>query len=288
MTEIIDFLQYVFGINESASILVLMLLATGLVGSFAASRLLVFGTVHDKTDIFTIVVLVITILLGAASGIPMLILLVTFKLKYMVVALLIVAVPVLPFFWLVYSITFGTRMAKYMRNPVTKEVLAFARQHDVAGIQCFVDGVRFYSVLENESYCKSENKTVTRYNQAAFSAAQSNPPRPTGYEDYAKSANSLGILRFSDRGYPNLPDVAFFGKVLAKKLKGYQYACHSVSLNYDETSSVKTVRHICHVHEDCFVYKKSAMRALRAAGNRARRAAAAGEKKQKNQTNQWE
>lgn len=284
----IDFLQYFFGINEEAGILALMLLSAGLVGSFAASRFLIFQPDDNKTDILTLILLGITFLIAAAAGIPLFILLITFKLNYILTALLIAAVPSALFFWLVYSVTFGLRMAKYMRNPITQDVLSFARQHDVAGIQCFADGVRFFSALENNSYCTREAKTVKEFTFAAYNQAKSNPPRPQGFEDYANSSHSLGILRFSDHGYSNLPDLPFFGKVLSKNLRGFACAHHTVTVNYDETSPGKIVHHICRVHEDCFVYKKSAKVPRRIARKQAKQAASAAAKQQEKQAKKWE
>jgi hypothetical protein len=288
MVEILEWIQDFFGLNETGSILVLALVVAGFFLSIGGSRALVFQDSDKGMGKFTIAMLALTAVAGTVCIVPGFVLLITFKWNKLLTAVLLAAAVVAPLFWLVYTLTFRLRMAKYMRNPVMKEVLAFARQHDVAGIQCFVDGVRFYSALENADYCKREAKTVNQYSFSAFTAAQADPPRPTGFDDYIKSGNSLGILRFSDRGYPNLPDVSFFGKVLAKKLEGYESAYHSVTLTYDESSANKIVHNICRVHEDAFVYKKSALVPIRVANNRSKRAAAAAAKKQERQAKKWE
>lgn len=288
MVEILEGIQDLFGLKEEGSIMVLALVAAGFFLSIGGSRALVYQKSEEDLDKFSIVMLFLAAAAGTVACIPGFIMLITFKLKQIVTALLIAAVIDGLMFFIGYTITFRLRMAKYMRNPVMKEVLAFARQRDVVGIQCFVDGVRFYSVLENAAYCKSENKVEKLSTYAGFTEAQANPTRPTGFHDYMNSSNSLGILRFADRGYPNLPDLGFFGKVLAKKLKGFDSAYHSVTLNYDQISTNKIVHNICHVHRDSFVYKKSALAAIRVADNRYRRAAAAAAKKQEKQSKKWE
>lgn len=288
MVEILEGIQDLFGLKEEGSIMVLALVAAGFFLSIGGSRALVYQNSEEDLDKFSIVMLFLAAAAGTVACIPGFIMLITFKLKQIVTALLIAAAIDALLFFIVYTIIFRFRMAKYMLNPVTREVLAFAKQNNVVGIQCFVDGVRFYSVLENADYCKREAKTVNQYSFSAFTAAKADPPRPTGFDDYIKSGNSLGILRFSDRGYPNLPDVSFFGKVLAKKLKGYESAYHSVTLTYDESSANKIVHNICHVHRDCFVYKKSALVPIRVADNRSKRAAAAAAKQQKKQAKKWE
>lgn len=288
MVEILEGIQDLFGLKEEGSIMVLALVAAGFFLSIGGSRTLVYQNSEEDLDKFSIVMLFLAAAAGTVACIPGFIMLITFKLKQIVTALLIAAAIDALLFFIVYTIIFRFRMAKYMLNPVTREVLAFAKQNNVVGIQCFVDGVRFYSVLENADYCKSESKTENRYNYVDFTADQSNPPRPTGFKAYMESSNSLGILRFADRGYPNLPDPAFFGKVLAKKLRGFDSAYHTVTLNFDQVSTNKIVHNICHVHRDSFVYKKSALAAIRVADNRYRRAAAAAAKKQEKQSKKWE
>ena len=288
MIEILEGIQDFFGLNEEGSILVLALVVAGFFGSIGGSRVMMTQASDKEMDKFSLITLALAAIAGTIACVPGFIMLITFKLKKIVTALLIAGVVDGLMFFIGYNLAFRLRMAKYMRNPVTKEVLDFARKHNVAGIQCFPDGIRFYSALENADYCKRESKIVNEYSYVAFTSAQADPPRPTGFDAYIKSSNSVGILRFSDRGYPNLPDVAFFGKVLAKKLKGYDSAFHSVSLNYDEKSPGKVVHHICRVHEDCFVFRKSDVVPLRISGNRSKRAAAAAAKQQKKSEKKWE
>lgn len=253
----LDFLN----LHDEAEIMILLLLAAGFFFTLSWCRLSVFT--EKETDILSMILLGLSLVLGGFACVPGFIMLITFKLKMLTKAILFAGAVVGVFFGIVYSICFKIRAAKYKKNPVMKEILAFCRKQDVHAILCVHDGVVFMKRIQHEPYCKSNEETHNEFTFSGFQAATSADRRPTGFQEAMRPEGCIGKIVFADRGYPSLPDVRFFGKVLKKSLKGYGLATHKVSIQYDEKSPGKIVHHITHVYSDCFVFKKAARKALR-------------------------
>ena len=177
----------------------------------------------------------------------------------------------------VYYLSIAARKRKYRKNPVLQEAANYCRSHNIVGIQCFRDSLRFFNALENEEYCSSENKTVHELSARNGQITERQDLRPDSWKAYDAPKSYQATLKFSDRGYPELPDVQLFAEVLAGELKGFSYASHSTSVQYNytrfnkDTGQTEHVDHTTQSYFDCFVYSKKALSDLKAQNASARK-----------------
>ena len=214
-----------------------------------------------------IVLLVFCILLGVVGfliGIlPGIMLLFTFQWKYIIGAIFAGVLVCVLVYFLVRAIVLSGRRAKYKRNPIVAEAVAFCKQNNIVGVQCFVDGMRFFTAIEHPHFCQ---KQVTLEKVDSFSTWNSYKEswkRPEHWAVYDRSPNCIKVMRFADHGYNNVPDLAMFAETIAKQL---HFSCveHSHKVQYDSVTSTATTRTTTHniaiLHEDFFVYCPEAHR----------------------------
>ena len=135
------------------------------------------------------------------------------------------------------------------------------RNH-VVGIQCFADGMRFFTKIEHPGYCKKDVHLEVKQTREQWEDYKENWERPESWVAYHhQTLSCIRVIRFADQGYPHVPDLSMFASALAKKL-GFAYAQHSRRVKYDTVSwsgSTRTTTHnIAILHEDCFVYSPKA------------------------------
>ena len=251
----LDFLN----LREDAQIMIMILSAAGFFFAFLMARTSVWPAKCEST--LSMITMCISLVLAAIACIPAFMLLITFKLKMFLTALLISAVVTGVFYLLFHTIFFQIRMTKYRRNPVVLEIADFCRHSNVAGIHCFTDGVIFYDRIVHGDLCKGRNETRNRDYKTTEAEVAAGSFQPAGMLQFQQSDAVVGHLRFADRGYPNLPDVAFFGKALAKRIPGFRAVSHQISTAYESHSIDKITRYITKVHDDSFVYSKEALKA---------------------------
>lgn len=223
---------------------------------------------EKKVKVGSIVFLVICILAGAyafLSGIlPAIALFFTFQWKALLGGLFQGSIVAAVTFWIGNRAVIRSRRKKYMRNPIVKETVAYCKQNDIVGIQCFDDRLRFFKKLEDPNYCKTSINKEKKENAAQALEYQKNWSRPECFVAYDYPLSLYGTLKFRDRDYPNLPDLPMFASVLARKLGGFGYATHYHSVQYDTVAygagTKTTTHHITVLHSDCFVYKRKAYR----------------------------
>ena len=156
------------------------------------------------------------------------------------------------------------RRRKYMRNPIIREAVEFCRKNEIVGIQCFDDSLRFFQKLEDPDYCRSSVRVEKKKDASESEEYQKNWSREESWIAYDRPLSYVGTLKFADRDYPNVPDLPMFASALARKAKGFGYARHFHSVQYDTVSysgnTRTTTHHITVLHSDCFVYNRAACR----------------------------
>lgn len=166
-------------------------------------------------------------------------------------------------FWLLSNLIFRMRRKKFLRNPLMKDIIRYCKAKDIVGIQCFPDRVRFFSALENMEYCKSEQKPYHEQFYRNAAKSEQMDMRPISWKAYDNPPSLVGTVKFSDRNYPELPDVSLFAESLAQGLGGFGVASHGTSVHYSysrhnsTTGATEWVNHTTHTYQDCFVYKKA-------------------------------
>lgn len=221
-----------------------------------------------KASVGQIIFLVFCILIGAVGLlmgiIPGILLFFTFQWKYLIGAIFAGVITVIATYFLARAVTLNGRRAKYMRNPIIREAAEFCRQNNIVAIQCFPDGMRFFTVLAHPGYCKKDVHLEIKTTEDQWTQYKQDWKRPEAWAAYDHSAGCIKVLRFAERNYPNVPDLPMFASALAKKLGGFTYAQHSHKVQYDSVSfsvNTKTTTHnIAILHEDCFVYSIKAYR----------------------------
>ena len=278
----LDFLN----LHEEAEILMMLLIVAGIFFTISYAG---FHIAPEKNaNILGMIMLGISIAACVFACVPGFIMLITFKLKMLVKAVLIALAVDGLFFGFVYTTCFNFRAKKYSKNPVMKEILSFCEKNDVAAILCLHDGVLFLNAIGVGDYCKNSDEIQKEFTSAAFETAKKSRRRPSGFSKITQPAVCMGKIVFADRGYPSLPDVPFFGKVLRKHLNGYGMSIHKVSIQYDEETPGKLTHHIAHVYEDCFVYRKSARDSLRQEERKSRTKAMAEKNQREKNKKTWE
>ena len=220
-----------------------------------------------KASVGQIILLVFCILLGAIGffvGIlPGIVLFFTFQWKYILGAILAGVIVCVPIYFLVRAIVLAGRKAKYLRNPIIAEAVAFCKQNNIVGVQCFANGIRFFTAIEHPQFCKKEASLINVDSFAYWNTYQQTWKCPAHWAAFDNSPNCIKELRFADHGYNNVPDLEMFAKALAQKLH-FSYAEHSHRVQYDSvttTASTRTTTHnIAILHEDFFVYSPKAHR----------------------------
>ncbi len=254
-----------------------------------------FSAQGDRTDkrisAGAIVLLVLSILIEIAAfifGISSFVsLFFAFYWKTLLIAIIAALIPGIISGLIAYWITRALRKRRYMRNPLVNEVVAFCKQHNVVGVQCFPEGLRFFTQISNSDYCKSEVHTEEVLDEVAANLYKATWNHSGRYPD-ENSAGFIGSLNFAARGYPNLTSLPIFAAALAKKLGDCGYASHEQKVCYDTRSygySTTTVtHHIILFYKDCFVYDRKSYREAKTINNKLKASQKAAEEKK----NTWE
>ena len=219
----------------------------------------------QKATTGQIVFLVICILVGGIGflvGIlPAILLFFTFQWAAILAALFQGGIVVFLAYLIARHIVLNIRIKKYMKNPITVEAVKFCKEHDIVGIQCFIDRLRFFNKLEDPDYCNPSIRTIRRETEAQASQAEAEWERPSAAAAYDRPDSYMGTLTFSERGYPNLPDLPVFARALAKSL-GFGHAEHRHSILYDTVRYSGNTRYVTHntvrLMYDCFVFSRAA------------------------------
>lgn len=265
-----DFIMETLGEN-----ILLLLAGCLLLGIPVGIQLGAFLAAKDQKSfsagrILGLVCCVIPALIGfgmvALNGIMLLI---TFQWGYILLSLALGALAC----WLSFLSTKHTiingRRAKYMRNPIMKKAVEFCLQHDVVGIQCFADGLRFFTRLEHPDYCKDDTYVHTVGNLTASLAFQKSWMPPQSWQSYDHSAYCAGTMRFDQYEYANVPDLPMFASALARKLGDFDFAHHKHSVQYitveKTTTNIIRTYHVTPLREECFVYSRKAVAAIQKA-----------------------
>lgn len=196
-------------------------------------------------------------------------------------------------FYLLYSTLFNMRKRKFLRNDLMREIIRYCKANQIVGIQCYPDRVRFFASLENGEYCKSEHKT--HHEQYARDAASSErmDMRPYSWKAYDNPPSLVGVLKFADRNYPEVPDVNLFAESLALGLGGCGVASHGTAVQYtyrrhnSTNGQTELVNHTTHTYQDHFVYNKAALKALNQEKARIDKEFAAQRKAADKKSNHW-
>lgn len=196
-------------------------------------------------------------------------------------------------FCLVCIMLFRLRRVRFLRKALMREILRYCRANNIVGVQCFRDRVRFFTALENAEYCQSEQKRqhVQNYQEAA--SCENTDMRPGTWKAYDNPPSLAGTLKFSDRNYPELPDLGLFAAALAQGLGGCGVAIHGTSVHYTyqrrNVSNGRTewVNHTTHTYQDQFVYKKRALKVLKQEKARLDKEFAAQRKAEEKKFNSW-
>ena len=182
------------------------------------------------------------------------------------------------------------RRKVYRNNPVMREVVAYCNANNIVGIQCYPDRLRFFTGLDSTEYCKSDNYVIHEKQYASTSyTSRIKTWSPTDNDRYLQ-----GTLYFAERKYPNLPDVGIFASVLAKSLGGCQVVTHRESTERDYTRYDKStdrkelVHHTTITYEDHFVFKTSALKALKQHRSQQEQQVAQRRADAQKNTNRWE
>ena len=144
------------------------------------------------------------------------------------------------------------------------------------GVQCFRDRVRSFTALENEKSCESKQIRQAAGDYLGAAASENSDMRPGSWKAYDNPPSLAGTLKFSDRNYPELPDLGLFAASLAQGLGGCGVAIHGTSVHCTykrhNISFGRTERVIqtTHTYQDQFVYKKSALKGAEAEKGTAR------------------
>ncbi len=223
---------------------------------------------NNRASTGQIVFLVICIVVGIAGliigAIPGILLFFTFQWKTIFIGLVQGVIAAVPPYFIAKSTVRSHRRRKYMRNPIIKEAVAYCKQKGIVGIQCFADRLRYFKAIENPGYCKNDMKIVKRESAYLAKCYQEQWSWPDSWVGYENAGSFAGELKFSDRGYPRVPDLPMFASALAKKLGGFDYAEHNHSVQHDTVTyggNTKTTTHnIVVLHNDCFVFSRTAYR----------------------------
>ena len=223
---------------------------------------------ESKATAGQIILLVLCIILGIAGflmGIlPGFVLFFTFQWKYILGAIFAGVIALIPVYFLSKLAVLRGRRAKYMRNPIVKDAARFCKEHNVVGIQCFVDRMLFFTKIEDPRYCKKDIHLEKTASESLWTQYQGSWQKPAAWAAFHhQTVSCVRVIRFADMGYPKVPDLSMFASALAKKL-GFTYAQHSHRVQYDSVSwsgNTRTTTHnIAILHEDCFVYSPKAYR----------------------------
>ena len=257
------------GLEEEAMQLILSCIVIGIALGAQLGAIFAYGkNTGGKVSVGQIVFLVICILAGLVAlftgAIPAILLFFTFQWKTLFGAVIQGAIAGVPAYFIARAIVLRHRRGKYMRNPVVKEAVAFCKANNIVGIQCFNRRLRFFKVIEDPGYCKRDVSHVKKESKYTATMYQESWTRPDSWVAYDSPASYAGEIVFSERGYPNVPDLPMFASALAKKLPGFDYAEHDHRVQYDTVSysgNTKTTTHnIILLNQDCFVFSKKALR----------------------------
>ena len=236
----------------------------------------------------------LAIIAGGLACVAGFILLITFKWGQLFKALLIGGAVGGVLYLILRGVFANIRLSKYRRNPLMKEIVEFCKKNGVVGIQCFSDGVRFFTALENGEYCREDRKVEHVENAKNAASIEQMDLRPNAWKAYDNPPSLLKELKFADRDYPNLPDVEMFARALASALGGCGVAHHSTAVGYrytrfnGTTGNRDLVSHTTYTYQDQFVYKKSALRKIKKGRKQQDRQAAALRAAEEKKANRWE
>lgn len=165
-------------------------------------------------------------------------------------------------FYITRAIVLNYRRRKYMKNPVVLEAVEFCKKNNVVGIQCFSEGLRFFTKLEDPRYCRPSYSSPIKGDIIAVSY-KAEWEKPEASEAYDNADSHIGTLRFADRDYPNVPELRVFASALAKKLGAYGHAEHYHAVRYDTVRYGGNTKYITHhtdiLLHDCLVFNRAAL-----------------------------
>ena len=197
-------------------------------------------------------------------------------------------------FCLICIMLFRLRRAIFLRKDLMREILRYCKANGIVGVQCFRDRVRFFTALENEEYCESKQIRQAAGDYLGAAASENSDMRPGSWKAYDNPPSLAGTLKFSDRNYPELPDLGLFAASLAQGLGGCGVAIHGTSVHctYKRTNisfgRTERVIQTTHTYQDQFVYKKSALKALKQKKAQSDREFAAQRKAEEKKRNSWD
>lgn len=257
------------GLEQEAMEVVLACILIGAAVGLQMGALSAYGeSSEEKTPPGRIVFLVICILAGVIGlligALPAIALFFTFQWKSLLGALFQGAIVLAVTYFISKRVVTRSRRRKYMRNPIVREAVAFCKQHNIVGIQCFPSGLRFFKKIEHPDYCKADIHAEKSPDKETCYSYRDNWKIPKAWSAYDMPSSYAGTIRFSDRGYPDVPDLPMFAGALAKSLGSFDYAVHRHTVQYDTVTysgNTRTTTHnITVLHDDCFVYSKTACR----------------------------
>lgn len=196
-------------------------------------------------------------------------------------------------FCLLCNTLFKMRRRKFLQNDLMREIIRYCKANNIVGIQCFPDRVRFFSALENAEYCKSEQKRQHVEHAKNAASSERMDMRPYSWKAYDNPPSLVSVLKFADRNYPEVPDVSLFAESLAQGLGGCGVASHGTSVHYtyrrhnSSNGQYELVNHTTHTYQDHFVYKHSALKALKQEKTRIDKEFSAQRKAEEKKSNHW-
>lgn len=250
------------GMEEEATRVLICLAILGPCIMFPIGTLVASG---DKAGKLNTVVAVICAIVGIAAVVigilPFIALFFTFQWNVLIKGVFFGILTGAAGYGIGYGTTLSGRKRKYRNNPIMKEAVAFSKKNQIVAVQCFENRLRFFLDLENDDYCNGHNDTHMVSNVRDSAAFQQSWKRPAAWEAYDRAPSYAGTITFADRGWPSIPDLDLFAKVLAEELGGCGVAAHVQNVQYDTvvstSSSITTTHHITHMYSDRFVYKKA-------------------------------
>lgn len=287
----LDFLN----LKEEGVMLITFVTLAGILGGIAFGLLMTAAS--GKKDLLRkIIGWLLVVLAVPACGLALVagfVQLITFRLGQLLTSAVIGVGLGAGLFWLLSNLIFRLRRSKFLRNPLMKAIISYCKSNDIVGIQCFSDRVRFFRALENMEYCQSEQKAYHEQFHKNAAQAEQTDMRPSSWKAYDNPPSLAGTLKFSDRNYPEVPDIALFAESLAQGLGGYGVASHGTSVHYSysrhnsSTGATEWVNHTTHTYQDCFVYKKSTLKAMKEDKAKKDKAYAAQQKAAEKNSNHW-
>ena len=287
----LDFLN----LKEEGEMLILFTVLAGILGGIAYGLIMASG--GERKDLpRKIFGWIFAVLAVPACGLALVagfIQLITFRWGQLLKSAIIGGGLGIGLFCLFGNILFMMRRRRFLRNGLMQEILHYCKTNNIVGIQCFPDRARFFTALENEEYCRSEQKRSHVQNAKDAADYENTDMRPGSWKAYDNPPSLVGILKFSDRDYPEVPDVSLFATALAQGLGGCGVASHGTSVHYTyrrhnvSTGQTEWVKHTTHTYQDHFVYKKKALKALKQEKAQADKEFAARRKAGEKKSNHW-